>query len=165
MNLDNNEWVNLTSGYKIPYDASVPLRKLKSTDDPETIKAVFEELWENLYHQGDVGTASYYAVPHLVEICISKNSLDWNYVGLCFIIEEARAAANNLSLTSGLEQEYFDSLHKLGDYLLKNFKSINGEITIQAALAFLAMMQGQIKLGSLIYKLDDDMIDQLLNEF
>ena len=78
MDLQNDIWKKLDGGYKIPYDASVPLRQLQLSNDKKSIDNIITELWDNLHHQGDVGLASYFSVPQLVDICIDKKSLDWN---------------------------------------------------------------------------------------
>ena len=52
----------LISGYREEYDPEPALSRLASDRE-----AAIGELWENLYHQGDVDTASYYSVPGLVE--------------------------------------------------------------------------------------------------
>ena len=51
----------MIGGYGVPYDPGPALERLPSARDEAVA-----ELWENLYHQGDVGPASYAAVPALV---------------------------------------------------------------------------------------------------
>jgi hypothetical protein len=63
--LDDRKWKELLGGYKVPYDASHALRRLERGAD------AWKELWEELHHQGDLGEASYAAVPKLVRI-VSK---------------------------------------------------------------------------------------------
>jgi hypothetical protein len=65
LGFDDERWNHLTGGYKIPFDPRPSLRKLESQQDTPT---AWEELWEQLHHQGDVGDASYAAVPELVSI-------------------------------------------------------------------------------------------------
>jgi len=47
---------------EIPYDPQPALDRVASDRS-----AALDELWENLYHQGDVDSASYSAVPWLVD--------------------------------------------------------------------------------------------------
>ena len=124
MDLDNIIWRKLQGGYKMVYDASRPLKKLKAANRQDEMNAIFDELWENLHHQGDVGTASYLAVPHLVEICIEKKSLDWNFIGLCVLIENSRLQEHNPELPDEFQDIYFEGLSRLENYLLLNFKNI-----------------------------------------
>ena len=76
MTLNDNLWKKLHGGYKTLYDASIPLRQLEETEDKEKIREIFNELWNELHHQGDVGLASYLALPHLVRIGKSKGLFD-----------------------------------------------------------------------------------------
>ena len=68
MKLTDKIWSEFEGGYKVPFDVSVPLRELEQTNDPETIQEIWKILWDELHHQGDVGIASYLAVPQLVTI-------------------------------------------------------------------------------------------------
>jgi hypothetical protein len=72
--LNDERWRSLDGGYRIPYDASVALRALEHAGD---LQPVWDELWNELHHQGDVGIASYAAVPPLVRIAGARNLADW----------------------------------------------------------------------------------------
>jgi hypothetical protein len=58
MSLDDLRWQELHGGYRVPFDASELLRRLEQGQD------IWDELWQELHHQGDVGEASYAAVSH-----------------------------------------------------------------------------------------------------
>lgn len=165
MDLDDIIWRKLQGGYKMVYDASRPLKKLKAADRQDEMKVIFEELWENLYHQGEVGTASYLAVPHLVEICIEKKSLDWNFIGLCVRIENARLQENNPELPDEFQDFYFEGLSRLEHYLLQNFKNITDQTAIRLTLALFATINGQPALGKAIELLDEDVLTEFLEQF
>ena len=165
MDLENNIWTNLDGGYKIPYDASVPLKKLRLTNDTELINKIFAELWDNLHHQGDLGLASYFSVPHLVDICIDRKSLDWNFVGLCVLIENRRLTNDNPLLPKKLEQDYFDALIKFEQYLLTNLKSIQDKTTFRWTLSLFATLNGQRELGKAIEQLDEDILEEFLQQY
>jgi hypothetical protein len=86
-------WSNMTGGYKMPFDPR-PLLKRLETDSDTT--EVWHELWEELHHQGDVGEASFAAVPFLVRSYRKRGVLDWNTYAIVAIIELARKEGNNL---------------------------------------------------------------------
>ncbi|MBK7691925.1 MAG: hypothetical protein IPJ31_12705 [Bacteroidetes bacterium] len=165
MKLDDPIWLKLEGGYRIPYDVSVPLKQLISTDDSKIISDTFAELWDNLHHQGDVGLASYLAVPQLVTICIDRKSLDWNFVGLCVIIENRRQEENNPKLPEEYQYLYLNALNNLESYLLANFKSITNETTLRLTLALFATLNGQANLGKAIENLDEDIMKEFLEQF
>ena len=115
------------SGYKVPYEPWDALKKLASNRS-----SALDELWENLYHQGDVDTASYAAVPELVE----NEVLD-----LVAAIEVSRNNGSNPELPAELEASYMAALQKsisktpsnLGQ--LKAYYSIHASINKQHELA------------------------------
>ncbi len=153
---ENSNWEKLNGGYKIPYNAFKPLNDLRQTTDPKITSGIFADLWENLHHQGDVGEASYYSIPQLIDICILKKSLDWNYVGLCVVIENCRLSNNNPQLPKELEQEYFHSLKKLEQYLLSNIQNMQNNLTLHMTLSLVATINGHRQLGKVLELLDDE---------
>jgi hypothetical protein len=60
LSLEDRKWQEFHGGYRVSYDASVALRSIQDGID------VWDELWEELHHQGDVDIASYASVPQLV---------------------------------------------------------------------------------------------------
>lgn len=55
MDLRDPRWAGLCGGYRIPYDPGDALTAIRTGGGAD---AAWQELWENLYHQGDVGEAS-----------------------------------------------------------------------------------------------------------
>ena len=163
MDLEDTLWKTLKGGYKIPYDVSRPLKKLRNADNFEDQQAIFNDLWENLHHQGDVGVASYLAVPQLIAICIDKRSLDWNFIGLCVVIENCRINNQNPELPAEYDDLYFGSLTKFEKYLLLNFKNIADRTALRLTLALFATINGQPGLGRAIENLDEDVLREFLD--
>ena len=162
MDLDNAIWHNLTGGYKISYNASLPLKRLAASSSQKELNSIFTELWENLHHQGDVGTASYLAVTQLVSICISKKSLDWNFIGLCVLIENCRLEDHNPEVPKEFQDDYFEALTQFQTYLLQNFKNITDQTSLRLSLALFATINGQPSLGKAIEILDEDLLKEFL---
>ena len=86
----------LISGYREQYDPESALSRL--TSDRE---AAINELWVNLYHQGDVDTASYFSVPALVEA---------GELSLVSAIEVARHEPQNPPIPETLKERYDTAL-------------------------------------------------------
>jgi hypothetical protein len=162
MDLNDQIWPTLEGGYRIPYDASVILKELEATSDAKAINHIFLELWDNLHHQGDVGAASYLSSTSLIDICIRKNSLDWNYIGLCLIIEHCRRSDNNPKIPNQFNDDYFNALSRFEEYLLNNFKAIDDPTSLRLTLAFFATMHDQFDLGRAIEELDEDVLAEFL---
>jgi hypothetical protein len=162
MKLTDKIWQDIDGGYKVPYDASVPLRLLEETCDPKIIKRIFEELWNELHHQGDVGLASYLALPQLVRIAKLKGLFDWNLLGICCVIEQQRHLGDNPNLPQEFQTYYEQGLVDLKQFVLSNLDRNLDDSTYTMALSVLATCTGQIKLGKAIMGLEDK---NILNEF
>lgn len=117
--LDDNIWASLEGGYRTSYDASRPLKKLQAASNAAQMQPVFEELWQELHHQGDVGIASYLAVPQLVRIAKEKDVFDWNILGLCALIEQQRHFSGNPQLPKEFSEYYQNGLNELNSYCRK----------------------------------------------
>jgi hypothetical protein len=92
LSFDDDRWNHLAGGYKMPFDPRPSLRKLESRQDTPS---AWKELWEELHHQGDVGDASYAAIPELVRIHRNGRAADWNLYAMVAIIELARSESQN----------------------------------------------------------------------
>jgi hypothetical protein len=73
LSLDDKRWQDLEGSYRTRFD---PRPLLSELEADKNAKAVWHDLWEELHHQGDVGVASYAAVPHLVRIYRKVGILD-----------------------------------------------------------------------------------------
>ena len=166
MELIDEIWQELEGGYRIPYDVSVPLKRLEQTNDPETIRKIWAELWNELHHQGDVGLASYLAVPQLVRIGKSKNLFDCDLLGLCIVIEQQRHLGDNPPLPVEFQNYYDHGLEELKQFVLDNLNRDLDDSTYAFALAAFATCTGRTKLGKAIMELEDKSImDQFLEQF
>ncbi len=65
LSLDDPRWSTLEGGYKVIYDPRPALELLRAGGRTEE---AWSELWNELHHQGDIGSASYAAVPHIIDI-------------------------------------------------------------------------------------------------
>ena len=158
LSLDNPRWQSLTGGYRCPYDASVALRQLEHGED------VWDELWTELHHQGDVGPASYAAVPHLVRIAVQQRGGDWNTYAIVSTIEIARLHPPNPELPDWLEQSYVQAIQDLAKLALVELESTDDDLLVVSALGLIALARGLKKLGMLIGMTDASEIDEILKE-
>lgn len=156
MSLDDPRWPALQGGYKLPYDASVPLRRMEEGEE------VWEELWEELYHQGDVGPASYAAVPHLVRL--SRRKRNWNLYSLVGWIEVERHRKTNPPVPDWLLKSYQEAWEILLELAHDDLRQIREPFQVQSALGVLAIGAGQIKTGALLLHLDSEEIKELSEE-
>ncbi|HET6413810.1 MAG TPA: hypothetical protein VFG53_17260 [Anaeromyxobacter sp.] len=156
--LNDPIWKNLKGGYGVPYDASAPLARLERGDQ------VWEELWQELHHQGDVGDASYAAVPHLVRICGALPDRDWNLYGLVSTIEVERHRKSNPPLPEWVRADYQMALRDLLALGLADLPRVTDASTVRSILGAVALAKGALKLGAWIAFSDESEIDEMLDE-
>ena len=166
ISLDDSKWKELEGGYRIQYDASVPLKRLEQATTDEEIEAVFTELWDELHHQGDVGLASYYSVPHIIRIAKDKKLYNWNVFGLVATIEIARHT-NNPKLPLEFELAYLHVIQKELPELITKVISSKWNTTMAAAvLSALAVSKGHIEMADAILKMEDeDLVKEFLEKY
>src|SRR5208282_3190451 len=107
---DDPRWSKLLGGYKSPCDPRALVRTLETETDKD---AAWQALWDELHHQGDVGEASYAAVPLLVEAHRKLGIIDWNTYAIVAIIELARTEPHNPDLPYWLSKDYFQAVQEL----------------------------------------------------
>jgi hypothetical protein len=91
--LDDPYWSELVHAYGKASDVPELLLALASSTGPKTgyEEEPWYSLWSSLCHQGDVYTASYAAVPHIVKIaCEAAPPIDSSFLQLPAAIEVAR---------------------------------------------------------------------------
>jgi hypothetical protein len=158
--LDDPAWATLEGGYRLPYDPRPALRQLEASSKWDD---AWEELWNELHHQGDVGEASYAAVPHIVRIYTSRGIPDWNAYALVGIIEEARRADDNPELCSPLRAPYEDALRQLAELGLRELAATNDPNLINSIIAVVAFWKGQATLGRMAFFTEDERVEILAN--
>lgn len=158
LSLEDKKWPELCGGYKTPYDASTALKLMQDGFD------VWDELWEELHHQGDVDLASYAAVPQLVRIASSWIGRDWNFYGLLATIEVARHRKGNPAVPEWLKSDYNRAWRQVSALALADIDSKIDSATTRAILGVLALAKGELKLGAMLSGLDESELDEWLDE-
>jgi hypothetical protein len=158
LSLTDQRWHTLKGGYRTIYDASLALRRLEEGYD------AWDELWQELHHQGNVGEASYAAVPHLVRICQAAQRRDWNLYALVGLIEIERHRKANPPIPDWLGADYFAAWRDLETLALRDLSDASERELIRTALAVIAIARGQLRLGAFLSWLDESELAELTEE-
>jgi hypothetical protein len=156
--LDDKRWASLEGGYRVPYDASRLLRQLEHATD---LQPIWDELWNELHHQGDVGVASYAAIPQIVRIAKVRDVSDRNLYAIAAAIESARHEAQNPALPDWLEPSYTAAWQELLLLAFDQLRSQTDHVTTRCILAVIAIAKGLPKLGRLLSEFDASEIEEL----
>jgi hypothetical protein len=164
--LNDPKWKQLEGGYKgASYDASVALRQLQQATTLQQAMPIYQELWNELHHQGDIGLASLYAVPHLVRIAKEKGLIDWNVLGLVTLIEVQRVNTR-MPIPIKLKSDYNTAIQDLSNLATTVMIHDWSLDLASSALAAIAVSKGQVKLANAILNLDsDDVIEEFLESY
>jgi hypothetical protein len=145
MDLDDPRWTRLLGGYRIAYDPRTALGALERGE----AEIAWRELWGELHHQGDVGEASYAAVPHLVRIQAARGAPDWNAYALVATIEMARLDGRNPALPPDVREAYEAAWRRLVELGLRDLAEAQDPALASAIIGVIAIAKGQPALGPL----------------
>jgi hypothetical protein len=157
LNFDDPRWSQLSGGYRLPYD---PRKALRSLEGDAEAGGAWRELWQELYHQGDVGEASYATVPHLARIQM-RRAPDWNAYALAAVIEQARRAKHNPTIPPWLRDGYKAAWDQLVELGLRDFRTADAPKLVCAILSVLATFKDQTKLGRMALLTEDERTEML----
>jgi hypothetical protein len=159
LSLSDPTWKKLRGGFQVLYDVSDVLLRLEKGED------VWDELWRELYHQGNIGEASYAAVPHLFRIVARLPQRGANFYSLISTIEVARHRKSNPPLPDWLSESYIKAWNDLLELAVDDLRKVNSPLTVRSILGAIALAKGDLKLGALISTSDDSEISEILEQY
>lgn len=152
----------MNGGYRVPYNAAEDLQALEQCTVLSEENEIYERLWNELHHQGDLGEASYAALPQLVRIGKEKKTCNWNLFGLIAVIEIERTSSSNPPLPDFLEREYMEALSTVPSLIECSIPKKADWTTAQYACAALAVSRGQLDLARALLELEHSVALELL---
>jgi hypothetical protein len=154
---DDERWKNLKGGYRTRFDSRPLLSKLEAGED---VQGTWDELWGNLHHQGDVGEASYAAVPHLVRIYRQRGVIDWNTYAIVAVIESARGEVGNPTVPDWLEKDYLRAIQELAEIGAAQVLVAKDPEEIRAMLSVLALAKNaRVHARFLLNNSEEELLD------
>ena len=144
---------------------TTPARHSAPSSGATDTAAAWDELWTKLHHQGDVGEASYAAVPHLVRIHAARGVADWNTYALAATIDEARQDGRNPELPADLRVAYEVAWRRLVEIGLRELEAAEDPTLVCSIIAVLAIGKGQLSLGRLAMFTEDERNELLAEDF
>lgn len=149
--LSDNLWNDFIYGDN-PACVSVEcLKRLyQNADDDEA----WQELWDELHHQGDIGQESYAAVPHILEIESRAKHFNWNGFALIATIEQDRpenAAPRAGAIANGYQKAWDDLLKVIANHPQKDWDS---NLT-RSILSCIAYSRGQRTIARAVMEINE----------
>jgi hypothetical protein len=162
LSLDSDKWAGLQDAYGSASGIPDLLRQLTDFPVDDGQSEPWSSLWSALAHQGDVYTASFAAVPHVVEaLAADPQSATASYFQFPAWVEICRAK-KNLAVPDDLSDAYAAALARLPALVGAAARRNWSEGTLQSALAAVAAAQGQCTTAEAILELTPDVAAQFL---
>ncbi len=158
INIEDDRWSEMTGGYKTPFDPRPLLKRLETESDTAQI---WRELWEELHHQGNVGEASYAAVPFLVASYRKRGGTNWNAFAMAAIIELARTGGKNPDLPQWLSDDYFRAIREFAEIGVTEVLHAKTTEDVRAILSIIAIEKGLRIHADFLLKYSDDELSQM----
>ncbi len=137
--LDSAQWSQFNHAYGAARNIPGLILQLEVRppgDDPKA--EPYFSLWSALCHQGDIYSASYAAVPHLIRI-IREDPLatHWTVLLLAISIEIARMHARGPEIPKNLRADYFDAIKSILEIAkaARETEEKEYQVTLEAAVA------------------------------
>lgn len=161
LSLDDGRWSVLRHAYGPATDIPAALAALKASPGTED-RDLWELLWSALNHQGDVYSASFAAVPHVIDaISQMPGAVSWQCFAFIASIEVERAAAS-CAIPEFLAADYALSWHRIPPLIGAAFSEPRSSLHTRCVLAALAASQQQPGLAELLLEADESELPAML---
>ncbi len=165
LSLDDIRWSELSDAYGA--SSGIPKLLIAAAEaSPDDNSEPYDSLWSALCHQGDVYSASYAALPHLVRIVEgSPDKFRWTVLLLIHAIEFARSQGRGPQVPDDLTASYAEALARvpaLSSRLLRNDVT---EVELRVILAACASAKGFPSIGEAITELTPDVNTRFLDDW
>ena len=165
LSLDSSRWSELKHAYGTAGDIPALLRQLQKLPSSENEAEPWFTLWSALAHQGDIYTASFAAVPHVVHALASAPAkADHSYFQFPAWIEICRAK-KQVEIPEDLRVAYFDSLAQLPALVAAVSDRSWDTNFFACVLASIAAAKGQPIVAEAILELTPDVAKDFLEWF
>lgn len=153
MSLNDPRWAGFDGAHRVPFDAAAPLTAFLSGKLSD--EQFWYVVWNDLFHQDDVGVASYAAVPQIMRICEQQDLFDYNLFTFAAGVERVRHYDDNPAMPAWLEAEYRAGLQAIIRYGIAHLTDEWDAATLKAFLMLVAVYKGNLGLCDLLDCVDD----------
>lgn len=156
--LDSPRWATLRHTYEEALDIPERLRELEEVAEGRRIPAPpwyefqtepWFSLWSALCHQGDVYSASFAAVPHILRIAARAQRDVWEYFAFVSDVGICRATAGT-QIPDDLGDASRYALNQISNLVYQLSDREWDELLTRSVTAALAVCKGQVRLGKAI---------------
>lgn len=162
LSLDSPRWSELSHAYGRADDIPNLLRQLQSLPSSENDKEPWFSIWSALAHQGDVYSASFAAVPHVVaSLATAPDRADFTFFQFPAWVEVCRQR-NNVAIPQDLAAAYLEAIAKLPQLVAAAANREWDESLLSCALAAVAASKGFASVAEAVLELNSEVAEDFL---
>ena len=162
LSLGSARWSELRQAYGDASNIPALLRQLENLPTSDGQAEPWFSLWSSLAHQGDVHSASFAAVPHVVS-CLSTDPrrADFSFLQLPAWIEICRQKKSVL-IPDDLAPAYWAALARLPHLVSEAADREWDDDFLSCALAAVAVAKGNVHVAEAVLELNSDVAREFL---
>jgi hypothetical protein len=165
LSLESHRWAELEHAYGTAGNIPALLRQLETLPSSENNTELWFTLWSALAHQGDVYSASFAAVPHVVHALASAPSrAGHSYFQFPAWVEICRAK-KQMEIPEDLRSAYFESLAQLPALVAAASNRPWEPGFLACTLAAVAAAKGQPAVAEVALELTPEVAQEFLEWF
>jgi len=165
LSLDDPRWFELQHAYGGAADIPALLKQLADLPSSENNKEPWFSIWSTLAHQGDVYSASFAAVPHVVEaLAFAPLKADFSYFQFPAWVEVCRAK-KGAAVPEELAPAYFEALSRLPALVAAAASRQWDEGFLRCALSAVAAAKGQPVVAEAVLELSPEVAGEFIESF
>jgi hypothetical protein len=162
LSLDSPDWSKLRHAYGAASDIPNLLRQLETLPSSEGDREPWFSIWSSLAHQGDVYSASFAAVPHVIA-CLARQptKADFSFFHFPAWVEICRRK-NGEPIPQDLAPAYFGALRRLPSLVAAAAEREWDEPLLSCALAAIAAAKGFGAVAEAVLEMNAEVADDFL---
>jgi hypothetical protein len=165
LSLDSPKWSELSHAYGAASNIPDLLRQLETMPSSDSEKEPWFSIWSSLAHQGDVYSASFATVPHVVRILAKDpNRADFSYFQFPAWVEICRQK-KSVPIPQELEADYFSALQQLPFLVSAAANREWDESFLLCALSAIAAAKGYGTVAEAVQELNSNVAEEFLECF
>jgi len=162
LELDDPRWSELATAYGSAGDVPGWLRALRENPSSANDAEPWFSIWSALAHQGDVYSASFAVVPHIVELAFERPEVaDFSFFHFPAWVEICRAR-RGVEVPDFLRESYMSALDRIPSVVGVAAKATWNEDQLLCALAAIAAAKGAPVVAEAILELTSGVAEEFL---
>lgn len=165
LSLESPKWSELVHAYGAASDIPDLLRQLETLPPTDGETEPWFSIWSSLAHQGDVYSASFAAVPHVVRIlALAPGKADFSYFQFPAWVEICRQK-KAVPIPKELEADYFSALQRLPSLVAAAADREWDDVFLSSVLSAIAASKGFGSMAEAVQELNSSVAEEFLEWF